>query len=79
MDAEILHAIWFDCKDLSDSQHKLLLALAYHGVPAGRHSPTFQDDRQTVRQTRTLLTNWKNRLYQHQGSKRTQTNLTYIQ
>jgi DNA-binding MarR family transcriptional regulator len=33
MDAEILHAIWFECKDLSDSQHKLLLALAYHGSP----------------------------------------------
>jgi Helix-turn-helix domain len=30
MDAEILHAIWFECKDLSDTQHKLLLALAYH-------------------------------------------------
>ena len=29
----ILHAIWFDCPDLPDTAHKLLLALAYHGSP----------------------------------------------
>jgi hypothetical protein len=59
MDAEILHAIWFDCKDLSDSQHKLLLALAYHC----HHSLTCFPSiprlavmiRKKPRQTRTLL------------------------
>jgi hypothetical protein len=33
MDLTVLHAIWFDCPDLSDTAHKLLLALAYHGNP----------------------------------------------
>ena len=33
MDLTILHAIWFDCPDLPDTAHKLLLALAYHGSP----------------------------------------------
>ena len=33
MDLAILHAIWFDCSDLPDTAHKLLLALAYHGSP----------------------------------------------
>jgi len=32
MDAEILHALWFDCHDLSDIERTLLQALAYkHG------------------------------------------------
>jgi hypothetical protein len=30
MDTAILHAIWFDCQDLSDSERTLLQALAYH-------------------------------------------------
>ena len=57
MDAENLHAIWFECKDLSDSQHKLLLALAYHC----HHGLTCFPPRLAVmirkkpRQTRTLL------------------------
>ena len=56
MDAEILHAIWFDCKDLSDSQHKLLLALAYHGSPCWPSIRRLaQMIRRTPRQTRTLL------------------------
>jgi hypothetical protein len=33
MDLAILHAIWFDCPELPDTAHKLLLALAYHGNP----------------------------------------------
>ena len=30
MDTEILHAIWFECKDLSDAERNLLQALAHH-------------------------------------------------
>jgi DNA-binding transcriptional regulator YhcF (GntR family) len=33
MDHAILHAIWFDCPNLPDTAHKLLLALTYHGSP----------------------------------------------
>jgi MarR-like DNA-binding transcriptional regulator SgrR of sgrS sRNA len=56
MDAEILHAIWSECKDLSDTQHKLLLALAFHGSPCW---PSVRRlavmIRRKPRQTRTLL------------------------
>ena len=59
MDAEILHAIWFDCQDLSDSQHKLLLALAYHchhGLTCFPSIPRLAVMiRKKPRQTRTLL------------------------
>ena len=30
MDADILTAIWFECKDLSDIERTLLQALAFH-------------------------------------------------
>jgi hypothetical protein len=59
MDAEILHAIWFECKDLSDTQHKLLLALAYHchhGYTCFPSIPRLAKMiRRSERQTRTLL------------------------
>ncbi len=59
MDAEILHAIWFDCQDLSDSQHKLLLALAYHchhGLTCFPSIPRLASMiRRKRRQTHTLL------------------------
>jgi hypothetical protein len=59
MDAEIIRAIWFDCPDLSDTEHKLLLALAYHC----HHSPSCYPSvgrlslmiRRSTRQTRVLL------------------------
>jgi Helix-turn-helix domain len=59
MDPEIVRAIWFDCPDLSDTAHKLLLALAYHC----HHSPSCypsvrrlsQMIRRSTRQTRSLL------------------------
>jgi len=56
MDAEILHAIWFECKDLSDTQHKLLLALAYHGNPCWPSVKRLAVMiRRKPRQTRSLL------------------------
>jgi hypothetical protein len=59
MDPDIVRAIWFDCPDLSDTAHKLLLALAYHC----HHSPSCypsvprlaQMIRRSPRQTRSLL------------------------
>ena len=67
MDAEILHALWFDCHDLSDSEHKLLLALAHHchhslscWPSVGRLS---QMIRRTERQTHTLLYQLKKKEY----------------
>jgi DNA-binding MarR family transcriptional regulator len=59
MDTEILSAIWFSCNDLSDSEHKLLLALAYHCHHSLSCWPSIprlaQMIRRTERQTHTLL------------------------
>jgi len=56
MDTDIVAAIWFSCHDLTDTQHKLLLAIAYHGSPCwpsvGRLAKMI---RRTPRQTRILL------------------------
>jgi len=56
MDLAILHAIWFDCPDLPDTAHKLLLAIAYHGNPCwpavGRLATMI---RRSERQTQYLL------------------------
>jgi hypothetical protein len=56
MDLAILHAIWFDCPELPDTAHKLLLALAYHGNPywpaVGRLATMI---RRSERQTQYLL------------------------
>src|SRR5215217_1536916 len=59
MDPDIVRAIWFDCPDLSDTAHKLMLAIAYHC----HHSPSCypsvrrlsQMIRRSTRQTRALL------------------------
>jgi DNA-binding PadR family transcriptional regulator len=59
MDPDIVRAIWFDCPDLSDTAHKLLLALAFHC----HHSPSCYPSvrrlslmiRRSTRQTRALL------------------------
>ena len=56
MDAEIVHAIWLSCHDLTDTQHKLLLAIAYHGSPCWPSvSRLSKMIRRTPRQTRILL------------------------
>jgi len=56
MNAEILASIWFSCHDLTDTQHKLLLAIAYHGSPCWPSVRRLsQMIRRTPRQTRTLL------------------------
>jgi hypothetical protein len=59
MDNEILTAIWLNCKDLSDSEHKLLLALAHHCHHSLSCWPSIprlsQMIRRTERQTHTLL------------------------
>jgi hypothetical protein len=59
MGAEIVRAIWFDCPDLSDTAHKLLLALAYHCHHGPSCYPSVrrlsQMIRRSTRQTRALL------------------------
>jgi MarR-like DNA-binding transcriptional regulator SgrR of sgrS sRNA len=59
MDAEILHALWFDCHDLSDIQRTLLQALAYHCHHGNSCYPSVRRlalmIRRTHRQTQTLL------------------------
>ena len=56
MDREIVSAIWFGCHDLSDTEHKLLLALAFHESPCW---PSVRRlalmIRRKPRQTRSLL------------------------
>lgn len=67
MDNEILHAIWFDCPELSDTAQKLLLALHYHchhsltcWPSVGRLSVMI---RRTERHTRRLLRSLEARGY----------------
>ena len=59
MDNEILSAIWFGCKDLTDTEHKLLLALAHHANAVYSCWPSVprlaRMIRRQPRQTRTLL------------------------
>jgi hypothetical protein len=59
MDAEILHAIWFDCKDLSDTERTLLQALVFHCHHSLSCWPSIPRlslmIRRTERQTHTLL------------------------
>ena len=61
MDAEILHAIWFECKDLSDIERTLLQALAYHCHNTYTCWPSVNRlsrmIRRTQRHTRRLLIN----------------------
>jgi MarR-like DNA-binding transcriptional regulator SgrR of sgrS sRNA len=69
MDPTILHALWFECPVLSDTQHKLLLALAYHchhGVSCHPSVPRLaRMIRRSVRQTRTLLRQLEQAGYLH--------------
>jgi len=59
MDTEILTAIWFGCKDLSDIERTLLQALAFHCHNTYTCWPSVprlaQMIRRTDRQTQTLL------------------------
>jgi MarR-like DNA-binding transcriptional regulator SgrR of sgrS sRNA len=59
MDAEILHAIWFGCNDISDIERTLLQALCYHCHNTSTCWPSVPRlacmIRRTDRQTQTLL------------------------
>jgi MarR-like DNA-binding transcriptional regulator SgrR of sgrS sRNA len=59
MDAEIVHAIWFNCHDLPDIQRTLLQALAFHCHHTNSCYPSVprlaRMIRRTERQTQTLL------------------------
>jgi Helix-turn-helix domain len=61
MDAEIVAALWFECKDLSDIERTLLQALAYHCHNTSTCWPSIprlaRMIRRTERQTRTILRN----------------------
>jgi hypothetical protein len=67
MDNEILSAIWFGCKDLTDTEHKLLLALAHHANAVYSCWPSVRRlslmIRRTHRQTQRLLMQLEKKKY----------------
>jgi MarR-like DNA-binding transcriptional regulator SgrR of sgrS sRNA len=64
MDAEILHALWFDCHDLNDIERTLLQALAYHGSPCWPSVKRLSVMiRRTHRHTQRLLTQLEKKGY----------------